>query len=268
MKKSRLLTLAFILLGASVIPTLAAMSTIGSVDIDYSRDRDVKFFDLDGPVEALQFRAERGAVHCRDISAKLADGKMHRVFRGDLREGRMVDVDIPGKSQTIRAISFICAATNHRSARVAISADIGRYRPDWQRSPRWNNLWAGIFGASAGGRNEWSQGNRDAVRWKRIGRETFTKRDDEERTSVGWRGLHVEQMALMPDGSDARCSAVVVEFGNGNRRAIDLRENGYLPNGRYTRIDLPGDTRSIRSVRLRCRPIRTPQVSIGIFVNE
>ena len=239
------------------------MINVGTIDVDYRRDRDTRKFDLDGPVERLSLRAERSDVRCRDVSAEFADGRMHRIFSGNLQEGRVVNVDMPGAAQTVRRLQFSCGAEGRRGAKIQIAADIGRYRSAWERSPRWNSLWAGLFGAAAG-RN--GPDRRD--QWQRVGRETFSGQRDVEKTSLGWRGNRVDAIALMPEGGNARCSRVTADFGNGRNRNLDLRRDGFLPRNQYTMIDLPGDARNLDGLRLRCRSVEGWKVTIGIYVRK
>jgi len=272
MLKTGLAALVVTSIAGIASPAFAAVNQIGTVDVDSRRDHDTKRFDLDGPVESLALRAERGNVRCRDISARFSDGRMHKVFSGELREGRTVNIDMPGASQVVTRLEFSCGASERSDARIAISADIERYRADWQRSPRWNSLWAGIFGAAPdrGPNSRYRDGNDRGGRdqWRQVGRETFSGRRDREQATIGWRGNRVESVALMAEGANAQCSSVMAEFGNGKRRTLDLRNKGFLPQDRYTALDLPGETRNLDGLRLRCRPAQGSEVTIGIYVNK
>ena len=73
--------------------------------------------------------ARNADVRCTRITATYNNGRTSELYRGRMRQGRDVVVDIPGQSQMIRRIDFDCRSLERReTARVDIAADIGRYR--------------------------------------------------------------------------------------------------------------------------------------------
>lgn len=260
----RKLGLAAFLFISTTIPASADFVRVGAVDITHQRDRDTKMFSLDGPVERFRFEAERSDLECRGVDARFANGQTRRIFHGRIREGRDVSVDLPGDARNVRSLTFLCRADERRGGRIRISADIGPYRQDWQRSPRWGSVWSKLFDVI--GQAGPNRMRNDAERWQPVGRELFSRRDDTERVSVGFRGRHIETIALRAQGADARCSSVVADFGNGRRRALTRSAVLFLPAGQFTQVDLPGNERTVDGLRLRCRPVRARSVEVGIFV--
>jgi len=221
-------------------------------------DRDVRTFNLGGPVEKLQLRAERSDVNCRSVEASFANGQRRNIFSGVLRQGRATDVDLPGQDRTIRAIDFNCAADRGPAATIRIVADVGRYRDDWRRGPNWQRDWARMFNWSSDQFNN----------WKMISSETFEGRNDREQAFAGWQGRHVDSVALKPINADARCNNVVAHFDSRQQQRLDVNRGDILRRGQYYKIDLPGNYRNLDSINLRCTPLGAPRVEIQIFTSH
>ena len=286
MTKSKIALLAALFATCSVAPALADWDTIGTIEIgprggmydgrdgrnmggyrndrdrrdprnfrDRRDDRDVHSFDLGGPVERLQLRADRSDVMCRSVDATFDNGRSRNVFSGPLREGRSVDVDIPGRSQNIRRLDFNCD-TDGGPATIRIIADIGGYRDQWRRSPEWQTTWSKMF--------NW--GSNMVNNWQMIGSESFDGRNDSETSYAGRRGLRVSSVALKPLETDARCSRVTARFDNGKTQNLALHNGDLLRQGQYEKLDLPGDTRDLASLDMRCRAVDARHVTIQIFI--
>jgi len=218
-------------------------------------DRDMRRFDLGGPVERLQFRADRSDIECRSIRAMFANGRSNQIFQGRLRQGRPVNVDMPGIARDLRALSFTCASLDRRDALIHISADVGRYRGDWMRGPNWRGTWSRMF--------NWGS---DAIHnWQMVGRESFEGRGDTEMVFTGLRGRRTDAIALMPVNADARCSTVTARFANGRTQRLNLREGEVLRRGVYNQVDLPGNVRDLTALALRCRATNAASVTVNIY---
>jgi hypothetical protein len=298
MKTQKIAVLAAILCLGAAVPAIAAWDNIGAIDVgpadggfgmrgpdnrdqgmrDHdmggqgmrdrdmrdqgmrgpgAMDRDVKTFTLGGPVERLQLRAERSDVNCRSVNASFANGQRRNIFTGILREGRNTDIDLPGQDRSIRAIDFNCGADRGPAATIRIVADIGRYQDEWRRNPNWQRDWARIF--------NW--GSDQFNNWQMVSSESFEGRDDREQAYTGWRGRHVDAVALKPIGADVRCSNVVAHFDRRQQR-LDVNNGDTLRQGQYYKIDLPGNYRNLESINLRCTPVGARRVEVQIFTSH
>jgi len=243
------------------------MDSLGSVTIDGRRgpgpgprpgpdmDRDSRSFDLGGPVEHLQFRADGSDVECRSIMARFRNGNTRDIYHGELRQGRTVNVDLPGNGRDLNGLTFLCASRDRRDATIRISADVGRYRNEWMRGPNWRTTWSRMF--------NW--GSNTANDWHLVGTESFEGRGDSEHAFTGWRGARTDSVALKPLEADARCSSVRARFGNGRDQALNVNNGDVLRRGMYYKLDLPGRERNLTSLSLRCSAIGARRVSIQIF---
>jgi len=259
MNKTTYALVAALSLGTAA-PALAAYDTVGSVNIDFRRDRDARSMDFGGPVERIQLTAARSDIDCRKVTARFGNGKTREIYQGRLRQGRVTNVDLPGGDRNVRQLIFNCGARDQSGGTIRISADIGRYQDEWRRHPDFARLWSRMFnwGNPAGaGRDD---------RWHLVSTERFEGRNDRETSVAGWRGRRVDMIALKPVNANARCREVTAHFGNGNARELDLPRGDYLRQGQLQRIDLPGDTRNLRSLSMRCRATDRGQVSIQVFV--
>lgn len=280
MKNSKIAALAATLcLGAATAvlaqPGGTRWDSLGTVDVDARRgpdrgapgmDRDVRNFDLGGPVERLQFRAERSDINCRSIRARYGNdrpgrgGRNDQIFSGMLREGRTVNVDVPppGRGRELDGLVFNCEALGRRDGVIRISAEVGRYRNNWMRGPNWERTWSRMF--------NW--GSNVANNWQPVGRESFEGRGDSEVAFAGLRGRNVDSIALMPVNADARCSRVEAEFGNGRRQRLNINNGDFLRRGQYAQIDLPGNVRNVESLHLRCSAVNAGRVEIALYTSR
>jgi hypothetical protein len=258
MKKSAIALAAVLLSAGASLPALAAWDNIGSVTIQGRSDRDVRSFDLGGPVESLQLRADGGDVNCRSVNARFGNGRRVSVFDGELRAGRTVNVNLPGRERNISSLDFNCSTRFNRPAVIRISADVGRYRNDWMRGPNWGRTWSRMFNWGSNAVNNWQQ----------VGMERFEGRNDSEMSFVGLRGRHVDNIALMPVDADARCSRVSARFDNGRTQVLNLNNGDYLRRGQYTQVNLPGNYRNLDSLSLRCSATNARAVTIRIFTSH
>lgn len=255
-------------LGAAA-PALAAWDSLGTVDVSGRErgrpgammrgpDRDARNFDLGGPVERLQLRAERSDIDCRSVRARFGNRSTREIFHGMLREGSTTDVDLPGQARNLDGLTFTCTSMDRRGGVIRISADIGRYRNDWMRSPNWRGTWSRVF--------NW--GSNAVNNWNLVGTESFEGRGDSEHAFTGWRGVNAESVALKPLESDARCSRVTARFGNGGDQPLNINNGDVLHRGMYYKLDLPGRQRNLASLSLRCQAVGARRVSIQIFTGK
>jgi hypothetical protein len=261
-----LLALAAVLFSGVAVPALADWDRIGTVDFSFRNDRETQYGNFGGSVEALALRARDASVTCRNVSATFGNGQVRTVFTGTLPRGRLVTVDLPGADRNIRRLDFNCRSTARAGSAVDISADIGRYRAEWRRSPNWNTVWSRMFGwandvADNGVRDH---SNMDAPRgWRTLGTASFEGRRDRETKLPGWRGRDIERIGLRAVNDDAQCRDVVVTFNNGRSRT--LVSGTRLTEDRIREIDLPGGDRNVTSVSMNCHAEHGRQVAVQVL---
>src|SRR5689334_19014059 len=54
-------------------------------------DRDVRNYDLGGPVERIRLSAIGSDINCRSVDARFGNGR-NRIFQGVLRQGRPAEI--------------------------------------------------------------------------------------------------------------------------------------------------------------------------------
>ena len=283
MKRSTFLAMAAAMSVGFTVPALADYVHLGSVDVSHRADRDTAYSRFGGPVESLRFSVDRSSIFCRSIRVHYADGQVDEVFSGHLLEGRTVDVDVPGRARRIDSISFACRSEDRSGGQIEISAEVGRYRSDWQRSPDWSRMWASMFGMGSdmdhgdhhdmngqgmGGPNMMGPGMHGPDRdgWISLGRESFEGRDDTESTFAGWRGRSVDRIGLRPLDAVATCSRITATFDDGYTRDLSLNRGNRIEQGRVTVLDLPGRERNLSSLNFRCHAVHDSRVTIEVLV--
>lgn len=276
MRRWSILALAALLFGGMALPAQAAHTDrwypLGSVDFSWRGERERAWAHFAGPVERLNFLAEGNGVTCRNVRATFDNGRTMHIFRGSIRRGRSVDVDLPGRDRGIRRLDFNCRSEGRREATIQIAADIGRYRGDWRRNPDWERNWARTFNWGDDDRGD-NRGDRDdhrwdSDRWVRLGSESFEGRGDREVAYAGWSGRSIEALALKPVNGDARCSSVMATFGSGQTRPLNIDSGDNMRQGRFYLLDLPGGDRDVRRISMRCSPIRDMQVTIELYAQK
>jgi hypothetical protein len=260
MKRTFLLATAAALMtvGASA-PALADYVRLGSVDVGYHMNKDTTWNRFGGGMEGLRLTADGNDVVCAKIVAHFGDGSQQNVFSGKLREDRPVNVDLAGGTRRVRDVSFTCRSDERGGAKIYLSAEIGRYKNDWMRSPDWALFWSRLFNWGP------AQNGNDPNYWVTLGRESFQGRRDREQNFAGWGGRSVERIGLRAINDDARCSRLRVTFGNGMTRDLDV---GRLEQGRVKSIDLPGGNRNVTRLNMTCSAVHKYSVTIEILARK
>ncbi len=274
MKKLALLS-AVLCLGAAA-PAMAAWHEIGTVRVNPGQDRDVRNFDLGGPVDRLQLRAEGADIRCRAVTARFSNGRTQTLYQGNLIEDQPANINIPGNGRNITRLTFDCGAErqigNRRGERddrrggrpdradasIVVVADVDRYRKEWRSNPRYQSDWSKIF--------NW--GSEMVNDWRLLSTVTFEGRRDSESAFAGWRGQNVNAVALMPLDADVRCSRVTARFGNGREQPLNVNNGDFLRRGQYYKLDLPGRARDLSSLDMRCRATNADRVRVQIFTSR
>jgi hypothetical protein len=257
MKNLSILLVSTFILGNS-LPASADWDRIGQVRIQGRNDQAAEAVRFGGAVERLRLTAEGANVNCRSVRAEFGNGREREIFQGALPRNKSIDVDLPGDRRNLRNLSFRCSVQNRGEAFIRVSADVGRYRDEWRRNPDFSRLWGKAF--------NW--GSNLANDWHYIGSEEFSGRDDSESRFAGWRGRHVDAIALKPIEGDARCSRVVAQFRNGRERALDVNGGDTLRQGQYYKLDMPGGYRDLESLSMRCHPTNNRRVNIQLFTSN
>jgi hypothetical protein len=287
MKKTRLLAIAAALCASTALPASAqpayapwdrpgGWDRIGSVDFSFRPDRETEYGRFGGRVERLSFLARNADVRCNRITATYNNGRTSELYRGTLRQGRSIVVDIPGQSRMIRRIDFNCRSLERREqARVDIAADIGQYRAEWRRSPDWDRVWSRMFnwgderyGDNRYGRDRYVSGALTTDGWITLGTEVFNGRVDRETTFAGFAGRNAERLAVRAVNDDARCSRVSATFANGMTRDLNIGEGNLLREDRVYQLDLPGRSRDVTRVDMTCHAENGRQVTMQVMANR
>jgi hypothetical protein len=251
------------LLSAAVLagiatPALAEWNEIGTVRVGPGRDRDSRSFDLGGPVERIQLRADGSDINCRSVDARFGNGQTRSVFSGALRDGMPVNVNLPGRERNISGMIFNCGAENRRGGDIVVVADVGSHRAEWRRNPRWQSNWSKVFNWGSDMVND----------WKPLSVVSFEGRNDRENSFAGWRGQNIEAVALKPLDADARCSRITARFGNGRDQVLNVNNGDFMRRGQFYKLDLPGRARDLVSLDMRCRATDASRVKIQIFTSR
>ena len=236
-------------------PALADWDRVGSVDIDYRLERTAQYGNFGGPVERVQLRAVGSDVACRTVTAQFGNGNTRDIWRGTLREGRPINIDMPGNARNLRSLDFLCRSTGRRG-RVEIFADtrgwggggwrppIGPDRPPVQQ-PGWNE-------------NDWIA----------LGSARFASHEGET-TVEGANGRHFQQVGLRARGGDAQCRAVVIRFTNGQKVSLPVNGGQVMREGRLYPVELPGwRSKNILRLALACRAVRADYTSIQVYASR
>lgn len=236
---------------AAAAPTQAAWDRVGSVRIGPNLERNTQEGDFGGTVERVRLEAKGNDVACSSIIARFGNGSERNVWKGTLREGRPVNVDMPGNWRDLRRLDFICRSDGYRGAWVEISADTAGWDHGWHppigpgvppvQRPGWND-------------NDWIP----------LGAARFAGRDGETTVS-GANGRRFERVGLRARGGDAMCRAVVMRFTNGQKISLPVNDGRVMREGRLYAVDLPGARRNILRLALACRAVRADYVSIQVY---
>ena len=109
------------LLCTTAAPTFADWDHIGSVMFSMRDNHDSTYGDFRGNSIALTSRT--GDVFCRDVEATFGNGRTRTIFRGMIRSGNTVNVDLPGDVRNVQQLDFDCRPTDSWRARVDVAAN-------------------------------------------------------------------------------------------------------------------------------------------------
>jgi len=107
----------------------------------------------------------------------------------------------------------------------------------------------------------------DANYWVSMGRERFVGRNDREANLPGWSGRSIEKLGLRANDF-AACPRVRVTFGNGNTRDLSSAGLMRMMPGRVYRLDLPGNSRNVTRIVLRCHSLVDRGVQVELLARK
>jgi hypothetical protein len=130
--RSRTLVFAALLSTSVAVPALAAIERIGSVDFSRRDTYGSQYADFTG--DAVILTARDASLDCDRVTATFANGRTREIFRGMLRRGERVNIDLPGAERTVTRLDFDCRPLDRARGRLDVAADTNnsRYR-DFQR---------------------------------------------------------------------------------------------------------------------------------------
>jgi hypothetical protein len=111
-------------------------------------------------------------------------------------------------------------------------------------------------------------GGDDPNYWVRMGLEQFEGGMDRESATGGWAGRSIDTIGLRALNTQARCTRVRAEFGNGRTRDLDASSLFHMMPGRLYRIDLPGGDRNVVKLHLACRSLTRYAVNVQILARK
>ncbi len=247
---------ACLLAGVSLLatPAMADWDRVGSVDVDYQLERTSQYGNFGGAVERLQLRAVGSDVACRTIDVRSGKRDRKSLWRGTLREGRAITINIPANARNIRQLDFACRATGRRGAQVEIFADTRGWGSGWRPS-----LGSGVAPVQ---QPRWNEND-----WIALGAARFSTKEGET-TVDGANGRHFEQVGLRARGSDAQCRAIVIRFTNGEKIALTINGGQPMREGQLYAVELPGWRRNILRLALACNAVGSDYTSIQVYASR
>jgi hypothetical protein len=270
MKRVSLVALACVAGVGIATPAFADWDNIGSVHVDYGADRDSASPDFGGPVERLQFTATGGDVQCKSIRATYANGSSSELYSGVLRMNNPRGADVPGVGKAIRRLDFTCRSFSQGGANIRMDADVGQYRAAWRASPEWNRTWSRVLhwadntAVTVGG--DWKHTFSDD-HWVLMGTANFTGPNDRDGGAAGQAGRGITDVGFKAN-ADAVCSRADITLGSGAKRSYQVNNGQPMRRGAFYSIDLPGGSRHVTNVMLRCRALGQYAVSVNIYGNK
>lgn len=109
------------LLCTAAAPSYAAIEHLGSVTFSVRDNHDTTYTNFRGDRVALT--ARDGDVFCNSVDASFDNARVRSIWRGNLRRGQTVSVDLPGGARNVDRIDFNCHPMNSWRAQVDVAAN-------------------------------------------------------------------------------------------------------------------------------------------------
>ena len=139
MRRFSALVLAALLSSGAAVPAIAAWDRVGTVDFTLRDTHDAKLGNFKG--YAVGLTAHNSDVMCDSVMATFGNGRTREIFRGELRRGETVMIDLPGNQRSVDRVDFDCRPTEGYRAMVDIATDTGGYRNDRLRVPDYRDYY-------------------------------------------------------------------------------------------------------------------------------
>ena len=275
MKKTHLLV-ATALMALAAAPAFADWNNIGSTNISHQQDRHEEMLRFSGPVQTLRLRGDRSPlIVCDAIDATFTNGQSKRIYAGPINQNENKDIDMSSEPRTIRSLRFDCNASGGNGGTIQISADIGRgnnfpgnNNNNFPGNNNNNNNFPGnnnFQGNNNNNNNNFPGNNNGNIRWQNLDSVRF---QDTSITFNGGRGGQVDAVGLMPVEADARCSRITVQYQNGRYSDFTVNNGNVMRRGQTYALDLPGNDRNLRAIRLQCQSEGPGGVTIRVLVGR
>ena len=217
---------------------------LGERHANLAADHDVIPVGIqDGRFRTIQLRVRGSAIRLMDLQVNFANGTTYNVpVRAVLRAGEQTRaIDLPGDLRIIRNVRMTyrtVGQVRRGRATVRLFGRRGQAQPAAVVQPA-----------------QPTQPN-----WELLGERVVNFRGDHDVIPVGLRDGRFRRIQLRVRGNAVHMNDLRVNFANGTTYDVPVRTN--IASGGQTRaIDLPGDLRVIRNVRMtyRTRARRAPR---------
>ena len=122
MRRTSAVVCAALLSSTMALPALAAWDRVGSVRFSDRNSYDTMDY-VNARSDALLLTARNSDVMCRSVTATFGNGRTREIFRGELRRGQAITVDLPGRERNIDRVEFNCRPLDRPFARVDVAAN-------------------------------------------------------------------------------------------------------------------------------------------------
>ena len=122
MRKHVFIAAAALIAATAAVPAVAALHDMGSVNFSQRDRHDARLGNFKATGMALIARGSD--VMCDRVVATYGNGRTDNIFRGELREGESVRVDL--RENSVDRLDFDCRPQDRGRASVDIAADDGR----------------------------------------------------------------------------------------------------------------------------------------------
>ena len=211
---------------------------LGERQVNRQADHDViRVGARDGRFRTIQLRVRDNAVHLMDLRVNFANGTTYDVpVRSLLRAGASTRaIDLPGDLRVIRNVRMTYQTAGRRARGRASVRLFGRRAP--------SQIGLGGSGVGGGGTGQ------SAANAEFLGERAVNFRADHDVIPVGIQDGRFRSLQLRVRDSAIHLLDLRVNFANGSTFDVPVRAN--IAAGSQTRwIDLPGDLRVIRNVRM------------------
>ena len=242
------LIVSFLLIGGVCVPAQAQnWEFLGERHANLAGDHDVIPVGIrDGLFRTLQLRVRGNAIHLMDLRVNFRNGTTYDVpVRAIVRAGEQTRaIDLPGDLRVIRNVRMTyrtVGRVRRGQATVRLFGRRGSARPAVVAQPAQPTAPVATV-----------QPTQRARAWELLGERVVNFRGDHDVIPVGVQDGRFRRIQLRVRGNAVHMMDLRVNFANGTTYDVPIRAN--IAAGGHTRaIDLPGNRRVIRNVRMTYR---------------